>query len=214
MKKYVKISLGLVVTAMLMGGCFGGEDKDINGTSSKNGVGVDEKSLGLSNEDLMGEGSGGDQAKYNSAAAGTSKKIDRAFQDAPPMIPHDVTGMTEMGKNANMCITCHMPDVAPAMKATPIPQSHFTNFRPKVALNGDTFDKGADNMKNEVSIQKQDKLVQARFNCTQCHAPQSNTANVPKNNFTPEYTSKDGANKSSWSGDKFTDGLKTVEESK
>ncbi|WP_233704966.1 nitrate reductase cytochrome c-type subunit [Helicobacter felis] len=34
-------------------------------------------------------------------------------------------------------------------------------------------------------------MSDARFNCTQCHAPQANTQPVIKNNFKPVFTNKD-----------------------
>jgi cytochrome c-type protein NapB len=64
-------------------------------------------------------------------------------------------------------------------------------------------------MKNEVSIKKTNKLQGARFNCSQCHAPQSKGLAV-KNTFKADFTSKDGASKSSWKGSKLLEGLDTV----
>ncbi len=213
MKKYRTMYLGVIATVIFMGGCFDGDNKESNSSTPKNGV--EESKMGLSNSELLGDGAADwEKTQYNSASAGTSQKFNRAYQDAPPMIPHNVDGMMEITKASNICITCHMPNVAPTVKATPIPQSHFTNFRPKHQMQNGEFKKSVDEANNEVSINKQATLVPARHNCTACHAPQSVTKNIPKNDFQPEYTSKDGASKSSWSGDKFTDGLKTVETSK
>ena len=64
-------------------------------------------------------------------------------------------------------------------------------------------------MKNEIAIQEKDTLVNARFNCSQCHAPQSD-GQLVDNTFSPEFTSKDGASKSSWNGSKLTEGLDTI----
>ncbi len=96
------------------------------------------------------------------------------------------------------------------MGATPIPVSHFTDFRPKVKIvNGVAVDT-VNNYKNEVSIKKGDKLQNARFNCSQCHAPQSQGNLLVENTFEPVYTSKDGADKSAWDEKKYTDSLDTV----
>lgn len=201
MKKVIKLSLGLALVSALL---WAEGAKDVKPT-------ISEESLGLRKTNLYAEDNKtqGDATKYNDAAAGTSQKIERAFQDAPPMIPHSVDGMLPITISNNMCKGCHMPDVAPAMKATPIPDSHFTDFRPKHSYDGKEFKKAIDNMKNEVSIKKKKELIGARFNCSQCHAPQSK-GDAPKNNFKAQFTTKDGATKSSWSGTSLTEGLDTL----
>ena len=65
-------------------------------------------------------------------------------------------------------------------------------------------------MKNEVSIKSTgDKLPGARFNCTQCHAPQSTGKLAVENTFKAVYSDKDGASKSRWIGTRLTDALDT-----
>jgi len=152
------------------------------------------------------------KTQYSDKAPGTSTKIERAFQDAPPMIPHSVEGLLPIKAGNNACTGCHMPEVAPAMKATPIPKSHFVNFRPKHNFDGKQFSKVIDNQKNEVSISKpSDKLSMARFNCSQCHAPQSTGALAVENTFEGGFSAKDGKTTSSWY-DHMNDDLATVGE--
>ena len=124
----------------------------------------------------------GEETKYGKATAGTSTKIARAFQDAPPMIPHDVEGMLPITIKDNQCVSCHAPEVAPSMGALPYPKSHMTDFRPKtgMASNGKITKDGreVDNTSSDklayVSIKDNaGRLTGARFNCSQCHAPQS-----------------------------------------
>jgi len=163
---------------------------------------ISEESLGLRKTNLYTEDNTKPvEAKYTTAAPGTSKRFDRAFENAPPMIPHSVEGLLPITKDNNQCLGCHMPDVAKSMGATPIPPSHFTNFRPqtKVGKNGEVIKEGkvVNNTSDvKVVIHKQNKLYQGRFNCSQCHAPQANVKPLVKNNFTPDYRSKDGAKKS------------------
>jgi cytochrome c-type protein NapB len=139
-------------------------------------------------------------------------KIKRAFQDAPPMIPHDTDGMLPVTTNNNQCVGCHMPEVAPSMKATPIPISHLTNFRPNTTIakdgsvlkNGHKITNSSSEKLENVSIKKTGgKLYQGRFNCLQCHAPQSNAKLLKQNNFKADFSSKDGEFKSSWDDKKF-----------
>ncbi len=171
---------------------------------------VTEESLGLRKVDLYSEDyAKPDETKYSDAYAGSGKMYNRAFQDAPPMIPHDVEGMLPITINNNSCTGCHMPQVASSMNATAIPESHFIDFRPTSRAIGGTNTSSAD-MK-DISIKKMDKLAGARFNCSACHAPQSE-GQLVENTFSPEFTTEDGAKKSSWSGSNLTDGLDTLME--
>ncbi len=132
-----------------------------------------EEELGLRKTDLYSEKTTtGEPTAYSTTSAGESKVMSRAFENAPPMISHDVEGMLEITKDNNMCLTCHAPEVAEAVKATPVPSSHMYDMRTGKTL-------------AEVS--------QARFNCTACHAPQSNNEPLVKNEFTPQFRKADGA---------------------
>lgn len=172
-----------------------------------------EEQLGLRNVDLLDENMiAPTKTQYSQSNAGSGKMYKRAFQDAPPMIPHTVEGMIPIKIGNNQCTGCHMPAVAPAVKATSIPESHFLDMRPKHKFAENKFKKSIDDMKNETSVQKVSNLSGARFNCTQCHAPQSEGDVEVVNTFEAEYTSPDGASKSSWSGTKLYEGLDTVTE--
>lgn len=211
MKKLTKISLGIVAASVvLLVGCS--NDAKPAEESPKVSKAISEESLGLRKVDLYSEDLAvGSKTEYGKGDAGSGKKFNRAFQDAPPMIPHNTEGMLPITINDNQCIGCHMPEVAEGVGATPIPSSHFTNFRPHHTIQNGEFKKASDNMKNEVAIQKLDTLVGARFNCSQCHAPQSQGNLLVENKFEPEYVSPDGASRSSWSGEKLTYGLQTIE---
>lgn len=156
------------------------------GTFLYAGSSVGEEEIGLRKVDLYSEDSvKPSETKYNKKAAGTSKKIERAYENAPPMIPHDISELGEISKDSNPCKDCHMPEVAPSMKATPIPVSHFMNFRTGEKLND---------------------LYQGRFNCSACHAPQSKSEPLVKNNFKPDFKTKKGKGKSNLA-DVINDGV-------
>ncbi len=195
-------------------------DKSVNTAErlSKDDLGnkkiVTEEVLGLRQTDIYSETAEttGMKTNYGADAPGTSKRIERAFQDAPPMIPHSVEGFLPIKAGANACLGCHMPAVAKAVKATAIPQSHFTDFRPKHSFDGKEFKKVIDNYKNEISISKpKDKLVQARFNCSQCHAPQSKGDLAVSNTFEGGFSEETGKGASSWY-EHMDDDLKTLGE--
>lgn len=210
MKTISKITIGLVAAALLIVGCGEG-GKASPSANAKVAPTITEASLGLRKTDLYSEDSTiASKTEYRTGSAGSSVKIKRAFQDAPPMVPHDMEGMLPIKIGDNQCTGCHMPEVASSMGATPIPVSHFTNFRPTHNYDGKEFTKSIDNMKNEVAIKETTHLQGARFNCTQCHAPQSQGNLAVENTFEANYTRADGANKSSWSGTALTDQLDTV----
>ena len=182
---------------------------------------VSEESLGLRKTDLYSETKEtvGEETKYGVATAGTSKTISRAFQDAPPMIPHDVEGMLPITIKDNQCVSCHSPEVAPSMGALAYPISHMTDFRPKTAMardgriskDGKAVDNTSNSKLGNVSIKSTNgKLAGARFNCSQCHAPQSQVEPLVANTFQADFTSKDGASKSSWQGTTLMDGINTL----
>ncbi|WP_052746177.1 nitrate reductase cytochrome c-type subunit [Sulfurovum lithotrophicum] len=159
---------------------------------------VDETVLGLRKTSLFDEKVAPVKGKDDRPAPGTAPKFERAYVNAPPMIPHSVEGLLPITKDNNQCLGCHMPDVAKGVGATPIPPSHFTNYRPTtVYKNGELVKEG-----KKVGIQKGDMgnvgdiklakvkklnhLYQGRFNCSQCHAPQANVKTAVANTFKPD----------------------------
>ena len=218
MKILTKVTIGLAAASLLLVGCNGAntqtstqakKDVIVKPTAETNAMG----SGYIKDVDLLNDDAVPPAVAYHSAAPGTAKKIKRAFQDAPPMIPHSTEGLLPITKNNNACLGCHMPDVAAAMGATPIPVSHFTNFRPKTEVEGDEILKNGKVIKNtsseslaNVSIKvnhKENKLYAGRYNCSQCHAPQATNTLVDDNHFKPVYTAPDGSSKSSWNQSKW-----------
>jgi len=164
---------------------------------------VSEEAMGLRKTDLYSEDkTHGDKADYNRPSPGESTKFERAFKDAPPMIPHSVEGLLPITKMNNQCLGCHMPEIAPSVGSTAIPPTHFTNYRPHTVMKGDMVLKEGQvlgsNLSNTSDIVVADAelsntLYQGRFNCTQCHAPQSKMETSVANTFRPDYG--DDANK-------------------
>ncbi len=105
---------------------------------------------------------------YISTPAGESKLIERAFENAPPVISHDVEGQMEISKDLNMCISCHLPELAKPLNATAMPKSHFLSM-----ITGKDLG---------------DQMDEARYMCTTCHIPQAvGLAPIVKNNFDPNF---------------------------
>jgi cytochrome c-type protein NapB len=170
------------------------------GCASSGGGTVSEEELGLRKTNLYIEKGETAPVKtdYSRPAPGTSQKFERAYVNAPPMIPHSVDGILPITQSNNACLGCHMPEVAKSMNATPIPSSHFTNYRPTTLLKDGELVKEGKKVGRDGDIgnvgdikiakaKKLDKLYQGRFNCTQCHAPQSKTKPLVDNTFTPDF---------------------------
>ena len=108
--------------------------------------------------------------EYSKAEAGKSKPLGRAFENSPPLIPHDLAGMLPIAETNNACLNCHMPEEASAIGATPMPKSHFYDI-----------DTGRD-LKGQMDGK--------RYNCMQCHVPQVNIPEAIKNTFRADFRSK------------------------
>ena len=141
----------------------GKDAKDLNILRAANDV-IDEDDIKLAD------------INWTKPAAGESKRYDRSFENAPPLIPHDLEGLIPITADNNMCVSCHMPEVAKDVGATPIPKSHLYSIRSKKDLEG--------------------KLSDDRFNCTTCHVPQANVEAKFKNNFKPEYRDANSTSRS------------------
>jgi len=163
---------------------------------------ITEEELGLRKVDLYSEDAATPaEGKFTRAAAGSADRFERAYTNAPPMIPHDVEGMLPVTKGNNACLGCHMPEVAPSVKATAIPASHFTNFRPATGMAADgkitKEGKEVDNTSDFKTVaKKMNKLNPARFNCSQCHAPQANIDALVGNTFQPDFGNDEQKSKS------------------
>lgn len=201
--KITNMALGLFAAAtVFMVGC----------TASQT---MSEESIGLRKTDLYSENTTvGDKTEYINKAAGESQLIERAFENAPPMIPHTVDGMLPITINNNACTGCHTPGVAESMNATPIPKSHFTNFRPDTSLAADgkitKEGKSVENTSDFKTVGKSlNQLSGARFNCSQCHAPQSMATNAPANEFEADFRAE-GHSKKSNLIDNINEGVDTL----
>lgn len=132
-----------------------------------------EEELGLRHENLYDEDDSapvhGEPIKKE---AGTSTKFERSFENSPPLVPHDITGMLPIAQTENLCMGCHMPKEAVGTGATPIPKSHLTDL-----------DTGKD-LKGE--------LAGSRYNCMQCHVIQTQLTPAVENIFKGGFRGDEG----------------------
>ncbi len=198
-------ALGMITLSAAAGNKVVNINKDLNNADriAKEDLGnkkktYDETALLLN----KAEGVAIPKVKFDRPAPGSAPKFQRAFVNAPPMIPHSVDGLLPITKANNACLSCHLPDVAKAAGATPVPPSHLTNYRPDTAIKAGKVLKEGKELgpanTSDVVLAKAKKLkglYQGRFNCSQCHAPQANMDTPVDNTFQADF-GKDGALKS------------------
>lgn len=130
-----------------------------------------EDEIGIRKETLYDESKVMPQhGEYGKEEPGKSKRIERAFENSPPLIPHDLTGMLPIAETNNSCLNCHMPEHAKSLGATALPKSHFVDMDTGLDLKGNLDGK--------------------RYNCMQCHVPQVNIPEPIKNQFKADFRSK------------------------
>ena len=103
------------------------------------------------------------ESNFTTLQPGESTRYERSFENAPPLIPHDIRELPPITKDTHICLSCHDKAVAAGVGSTPIPATHYYDFRKNKNL-GDT-------------------ISEARYNCTQCHVPQSDAKPLVGNTF-------------------------------
>jgi len=132
-----------------------------------------EEDLGLRHETLYDENTTVPaHGETTTDGPGESTKFERAFENSPPLIPHDITGMLPIAQSENICLSCHMPEEAVSMGATAIPGSHLFDLDTGTDLGG--------------------KLDGSRFNCMQCHVIQNKLSPAVENIFKGDFRDKEG----------------------
>lgn len=100
--------------------------------------------------------------QYRDNAPFSGQLLPRAYQGAPPQVPHAIQNLVPITRDNNMCIGCHQQPDRIGQKAkgqpTPLPLSHYVDV-------------------------KTNALNMGRFVCTQCHTPQANVKPLVGNTF-------------------------------
>lgn len=105
---------------------------------------------------------------YQGVMPGGNPLHKRAYPGAPPQIPHNIELMTPVKATVNYCLSCHgrAEQLGQPLqgKPTPIPASHYTDLR-------------------HAPGKVDNKVVGARYVCTQCHVPQADVEPLVKSKF-------------------------------
>ena len=171
-----KLLVCAIIFTLLLAGC----------SSNNNEKYIADKNIDMSDELIMSDQSVlTDMPEYSKVRGGESETYLRSFENAPPLIPHRVGGFLPIKVDDNKCLRCHMPDKALEFKATPLPKTHFTSYRPVVLEEDGKY--RVDAMEGEVVEKDLGHFNGAMFNCSQCHVPQAEvTVDIP-NTFDPDY---------------------------
>ena len=188
MNKYLTIFLSLVIVA-LFSSCKNDAEKS---TTDNN---FDKKEANKGEALLQDEVEIGKMATYADVAENESESMDRSFENAPPFIPHTVKGMMVITKSHNLCLNCHRPEKAKAENATPMPVTHFTDYRPEIIEKNGVYAVNA--IEGEVTAVSTNKKVNmAQYNCNQCHVPLTNATVMFRNTFKPVFRKSTDKNRS------------------
>lgn len=193
-----KLVTCLIILSALLTGCSNQEENEW----------IADENIDMSDELLMSDESVlTDMPEYSKMRGGESEVIDRSFENAPPLIPHRVGGFLPIKVDDNKCLLCHLPEKAKEFKATAMPKTHFTSYRPKVVEEDGRYRVDASHDENEVVETDLDHFNGAMFNCSQCHVPQSNASLDVENLFAPDYR-KSSEKKESNLKDKMDEGVR------
>ncbi len=98
---------------------------------------------------------------------GRNKKLNKSYDDAPPMIPHTVIDYLPIGQR-NQCLNCHTNPPRIYRNVVVVPASHYVDRKGRKVGQG------------PVTVKD---IYQGFYNCTMCHAPQADAAPLKPNVF-------------------------------
>ena len=104
--------------------------------------------------------------KTNESNPGEAPLLPRPYVIAPPRVPHGVADFLPITRKQNACLDCHAVKEKKQGDPTPIPQSHYTDYR---------------NAPDRVGGQ----VAGARYVCVSCHAAKTDAPNLVGNRFRP-----------------------------
>ena len=104
--------------------------------------------------------------KANESNPGDLPLLPRPYAIAPPRIPHATADFLPITQKQNACLDCHAAKERKQGEPTPIPSSHYVDYR---------------NAPGQVGSQ----LAGARYVCVSCHAAKTDAPDLVENRFLP-----------------------------
>jgi cytochrome c-type protein NapB len=133
---------------------------------ASNGGAIDELNMGLSKASVFDTPTPSTYS-YSDAKPGWNDPLPRAWEDAPPQIPHQVDEFLPVVAADNQCLDCH--DVP---KYIDKPKNMDRTVKSKSPMSRDHY-----------ATAELEDLAGSRFNCTQCHVPQSDAAPLVESTY-------------------------------
>jgi cytochrome c-type protein NapB len=133
------------------------------GCRSASSVPVPDASLGLAKGSVFDVPTP-PAVKAADSAPGQTPVVPRPYATAPPQIPHAVGDFLPITQKQNLCLECHAIKDKKQGEPTPIPASHYTDYR---------------NAPDQVGSQ----VVGARYVCVSCHAGKTDAPPLVGNSF-------------------------------
>ena len=102
----------------------------------------------------------------NQRSPGEGPLVPRPYPIAPPQAPHAVADFLPITLTQNACLDCHGVKEKKPGDPTPIPPSHYTDYR-------------------LVPDRVGDKVAGARYVCVSCHTARTDAPDLVGNHFRP-----------------------------
>lgn len=134
--------------------------------TAANGGAIDELNMGLSKTSVFDTPTPGSYS-YSDAKPGWNDPLPRAWENAPPQIPHQVEAFLPVVAEDNQCLDCH--DVPQYIDK---PKNMDRSVKSKSPMSRDHY-----------ATAELEQVDGARFNCTQCHVPQSDAAPLVESTY-------------------------------
>ena len=134
---------------------------------ASNGGAIDELNMGLSKTSVFDTPTPDTTYTYSDGKPGYNDPLPRAWEEAPPQIPHQVVEFLPIVAADNQCLDCH--DVP---KYIDKPKNMDRTVKSKSPMSATHY------ASNDL-----DEVDGARFNCTQCHVPLSNAAPLVESTY-------------------------------
>ena len=119
--------------------------------------------LGLSKVSVF-ETPAPDATVVNTSEPGDRPAVPRSFPEQPPIVPHGIVEFLPITIGDNQCMDCHEVEEKEAGEPTPVPESHYVDYRNAPGATGD-------------------ELAGARYICTSCHVSPGGNAPLVENTY-------------------------------
>lgn len=157
----MKTTVILSLAAVLAAGCVASNPGERSAPVA--GGPMPDSSLGLAKGSVFDVPSP-PAVKVNDSTLGERPALPRAYVIAPPRVPHGVADFLPITQKQNACLDCHAIKEAKKGEPTPLPPSHYVDYRNAPGRPGTA-------------------VAGARHVCVSCHVPTTDAPSLVENRF-------------------------------